>query len=244
MIQQDRKDSAVSETLGYILLFGIVTLSMGVIYTVGYPVLQSNMDSNIFESAEQSFIVLQSGMDRVAFDQVPLKILKMKLQGSSLAISNTSSVTITYDGNPPLNITTGDLVFEKAGKKISYELGGVFKSYPPDSTVMVSQPPIYAITSDNVEVTTIGIVSLKGSDYVSGRGIATLTIEHGSSTMERTTSPTNVDIQINSPYAPRWAEYLEDNGFSVTNITSSSVHASKNNTILILSLHEIDVDIS
>ncbi|MDI3486053.1 MAG: hypothetical protein PWQ50_1273 [Methanolobus sp.] len=80
MTREDRTNAAVSETLGYILLFAIVTLSMGVIYAIGYPALQSNMDANVFESAEQNFIVLQSNMERVAFDQTPVKVLKLKLQ--------------------------------------------------------------------------------------------------------------------------------------------------------------------
>ncbi|SFM67295.1 DUF7289 family protein [Methanolobus profundi] len=244
MTQENRRDAAVSETIGYILLFAIVTLSMGVIYAIGYPALQSNIDANIFESAEQSFIVLQSNMNRVAFDQTPVKILKINLQSSSVAVSQGSSMTITYDGNPPLYISTGEVVFEKDDKTITYEMGSVLKSYPASGSVMVSEPPIYVSTIDNTTVTTIGLISVNGNDQASGKGITVLTLKHNSSIMDTTSAPTTVDIQINSTHAQKWEQYLEDIGFSITGTTDSSVTATRNNTMLILSRHVVDVDIS
>ena len=58
MIREADEDG-VTETIGFIFIFGIVILSMSLIYAMGYPQLQSNMAANVFESTEQSFIVLQ-----------------------------------------------------------------------------------------------------------------------------------------------------------------------------------------
>ncbi|MDY0387160.1 MAG: hypothetical protein RBT65_08545 [Methanolobus sp.] len=244
MTREDRKDAAVSETLGYILLFAIVTLSMGVIYAIGYPALQSSIDTNIFESAEQNFIVLQSNMDRVAFDQTPVKVHKMKLQSSMITVSNDSSMTITYDSDPPLHIPTGEIEFEKDGKTVAYEMGSVFKTYTSGSALMVSKPPIYNSSIDNKDITTIGLVSVNGDTGMSGKGIVTLTLRHNDSRMDMTPSPINLTVQINSTHASKWGEYLESMGFTVAYPTSSSVTAQKNDTMVILSRHEVDVTIS
>ncbi len=243
MTQEDRRNAAVSETVGYILLFGVVVLSMGVIYAIGYPTLQSNIDTNIFESAEQNFIELQSSMERAAFDQTPVKVHKMKLQSSAISVSNESSMTITYGSNPPLLVPTGEIVFEKDNKKLVYEMAGVIKSYPRKSMVMISEPPIYVNTINNVTVTTIGLISVNGDTSVSGKGMATLNLKHNSSSMDKTSSPTNVTVHINSTHASKWQEYLQDIGFSVTNSTSSTVSANINDTMLILSRHVVNVDI-
>ncbi|WP_292468063.1 hypothetical protein [Methanolobus sp.] len=245
MNQENRKEAAVSETLGYILLFAIVTLSMGVIYAIGYPALQSNIDANIFESAEQSFIVLQSNMNRVAFDQTPVKELKINLMSSSVSVSNESSITIDDGINPPLLIPTGEIVFEKDGKTIAYEMGGVFKTYQRDATVMVSEPPIYITEIDGTNVTTIGLISVNGYSYVSGKGITTLTLKHNSSSLEKSTGTVPyVEVEINSINAPKWEQYLEEAGFTIISPSNgSSVTAQKNNTMLILSRHIVDVDI-
>jgi hypothetical protein len=246
MTREDRSNAAVSETLGYILLFGIVTLSMGVVYAIGYPALQSNIDANVFESAEQNFIVLQSNMDRVAFDQTPVKVLKLKLQSSAIAVDNESSMTITYEANPPRIIPTGEIQFQKDSKTLTYEMGAVFKQYPREATVMISKPPIYTSRINGQDILTIGLVSVNGDSYISGKGIATLTLRHNFSDMEMPDTSTNVTVTINSAHATKWEEYLEEIGFSIntTSTTATSVTASKNDTMLILSKHVVDVDIS
>lgn len=246
MTREDRRNAAVSETLGYILLFGIVTLSMGVIYAIGYPALQTNMDANVFESAEQNFIVLQSNMERVAFDQTPVKVLKLKLQSSSIAVTNDSSISVTTSGGDSWNYTTGEIVFSKDEKTITYEMGAVFKKYPREATVMVSEPPIYVTSFENTRVTNVGIVSVDGNSQMSGKGIATVNLRHNSSDMYMSNSATDVRLLINSTHALKWEEYLEEMGFSIDNnaTTSSSVSAYINNTMLIMSNHSVDVDIS
>ena len=241
MTREDRRNAAVSETLGYILLFGIVTLSMGVIYAIGYPALQTNMDANVFESAEQNFIVLQSNMERVAFDQTPVKVLKLKLQSSSIGVTNESSISVTSDGSS-WNYSTGEIVFSKDGKTISYEMGGVFKKYPREATVMVSEPPIYVTSFENTSVTNIGIVSVNGDSQLSGKGIATINLRHNSSGMYMSPTKTNVSVDIYTNHPFKWEEYLEEMGFNVTS-TSPSVSAHINNTMLIMSNHSVDVDI-
>jgi hypothetical protein len=217
---------------------------MGTIYAIGYPVLQSNIDANVFESAEQSFIVLQSNMKRVSFDQAPVKTLKMKLHGSEISVNDHSSnISISYDGTPLGTYPMGDIQFSKGKKSISYEMGSVIKRYSPTSMIMVSKPPIYTSTIDNKSVTTIGIVSINGNAWLSGRGITTVTMSHNSSRMEMLPSgPTNVTVQINSTHAPAWKMYLEDAGFDISSSTLSTVTATKNDTKLIVSHHTVDVD--
>ncbi len=243
MTQQDRNNAAVSETLGYILLFAIVTLSMGVIYAIGYPALQSNIDANVFESTEQNFIVLQSNMDRVAFDQTPVKVLQMKLQESTLSASNSSSITISYDSNTTY-YTAGEIEYLRKDNTITYEMGGVFKHYPPDSSVMVSKPSIYTGTINNVNSTTIGIVSVSGNESVSGNGIATITMKNNESQMSASSGTSDLTVNLSSRYAPEWEKFLDENGFEIINSNSSVVSAVRKDTFLILSRHVVDVDIS
>ncbi|MEZ5335588.1 MAG: hypothetical protein R2741_10295 [Methanolobus sp.] len=179
----------------------------------------------------------------MSFDQTPVKVLKMKLQSSSISVTNQSSVTISYDSNT-IPVETGEIVFQKGDKKLSYEAGGVFKTYPPDGMVIVSKPPIYVTSSNNVNITTIGLVNLTGNDYISGKGIATLTLRHSDSRLVRSSVPTNVTLEVNSTHASKWEEYLEETGFTISNATTDSmVIAYMNDTMLVMSIHEVDVDI-
>lgn len=243
MTQLGRNNSAVSETLGYIILFGIVTLSMGIIYVVGYPVLQSNIDANVFESAEQNFVVLQSNMKRVSFDQAPVKTLKIKLHGSEISASDHSSIRITIDNgtSTPHDYTMGEIRFSKGKKSIIYEMGSVIKSYTASSMVMVSKPPIYTSTMNGQDLTTISVVSTNGNAWLSGRGITTITMNHNSTEMLMHETPVNVTVRIDSENAPAWERYLEDAGFNIDYGNTTIVSASRNDTMLIVSNHVVDV---
>lgn len=243
MTQENRNDSAVSETVGFILMFSIVILSMSFIYTMGYPVLQDNIDYSVFENAEQSFIVLQSHMKRVAFDQAPAKIMKIKLHSATLSISNSSSIVIIYDNNS-FFYNTGNIEFSMGDKILAYENGGLWKKNSPSGILMVSQPPIYTGRVNNINTTTIGLVRINGYHSTAGSGIASINMKHNSSELIKTDAPVDVTVHISSIYASQWAKYLEENDFDIINSNSSAVSARRANTMLVIGNHVIDVSIT
>lgn len=242
MIPGYNDERAVSETVGFILIFGIVVISMGFIYTMGYPILQSSMETSIFESTEQSFIVLQSNMKMVSYDQVPVKNLKLKMHSASLSSTNQSSITIEYDGKK-LSYPTGEIEYRKDDNVIVYENGGVWKRYYSNNGIMVSDPHIYSSTLNGKDITTIGVVSISGRSSSGGNSIVNLNMKHNSSTLTRTSDPVDVTIKINNTYASVWKEYLEGEGFTVTNFTDSNLTAKRNNTMLVMSRHVVDVQV-
>ncbi|MGB8216797.1 MAG: hypothetical protein WCE94_05785 [Candidatus Methanoperedens sp.] len=245
----NRNEEAAAETIGFLYIFAIVMLSISMIYVMGYPMLQSSMDESIFESTEQSFIVLQSDMKMVAFDQVPVKSLRIQLQGATLSVTKNSNITITIDylDGTPQNVThydTGEIEYQKSDKFLTYENGGVWKRYP--GSIMVSNPHIYSTIEDGSNSTTIGIVSIQGASSVGGNGIATLSMkynENNKSVIIKPSGLVNVTLIINSTYAKDWENYLESRGFN-TNLTGSSLTAMRNNTMLVVGQHMVDVDIT
>jgi len=239
----NRKDAAVSETVGYIYVLAIVAISMSLIYAMGYPALQSSMDASTFESAEQSFIVLQSNMKTVAFNQVSVKNLNFQLQGSTLSVTENSNITIDHDGETQQYVC-GEIEYQKKSSFLTYENGGVWKRYPNGITMMVSRPSVYISTMNGTNITTIGVVSAKGTSSVGGKGIVTLKMQHNKSIINQTLKTGNVTLRINSTYAPEWKKYLESIDFTITNSTDSSLIANRNNTMLVVGHHLVDVDIT
>jgi hypothetical protein len=177
-------EEAVSEVIGFIYIFGIVILSMSIIFVMGYPMLQSSMDESIFESSEQSFIVLQSNMKMVGFDQVPVKSMKIQLNGATMSVSHNSNFTIYVDevgdgdgvdGTLYNASSSGEIEYQKNDKFMTFENGGVWKRYP-DGNLMVSTPRIFIDKMAEINYTTIGIVSIKGDSSTGGSGIAVLNL--------------------------------------------------------------------
>ncbi len=247
MTQENRNDAAVSETVGFILMFSIVILSMSMIYILGYPILQKHIESSVFENAQQSFIVLQSDMKRVAFEQVPVKTMKIKLHSSTLSIDNRSSILINYfydDGTGHSHFyNTGEVEFTKDEKVLTYENGGVWAKQPPSGAIMVSKPPIYTGKLNNTNMTTIGVVNINGRHSTGGNGITSITMQHNTSDLITPQEEVDVTVQINSVYASQWARYLDENGFDIINFNSSSVSARRLHTWLVIGSHDVDVSI-
>ncbi|VVB84604.1 Uncharacterised protein [uncultured archaeon] len=243
MNQEDnRKESAVIETMGFIYIFAIVILSMSMIYVAGYPMLRSSMDESIFESTEQSFILLQSDMKMVAFDQVPLKSLQIQLQDAALLATENSNLTIEY-GDESLYLVTGEIEYQKNEKSLTYEDGGIWKRYT-EGSIKVSSPRFYTSTMNGTNITTIGVVQVQGDSVISGNGIVTLNMKYNETIINKTSGPVNVTLRINSTYAPEWKSYLESIGFTTADSTGSYLAAWQNNTMLVVGRHLVDVDIT
>lgn len=240
-----QNEEAASEVIGFIYIFAIVILSMSIIFVMGYPMLQSSIDESIFESTAQSFIVLQSNMKMVGFDQVPVKSMKSQLNGATLSVTRNSNITIEYDDGTTLYYDTGEIEYQKNDKFLTYENGGVWKRYPGGS-VMVSSPRIYTDIDKNTgtSYTTIGIVSANGESSTGGKGIAILSMKYNESSINKTLIPANVTIRINSTYASDWKKFLEGINFSIINSTNRSLIAQRNNTMVVAGKHIVDVDIT
>ncbi|MHC1572397.1 MAG: DUF7289 family protein [Methanosarcinales archaeon] len=244
MIREADEDG-VTETIGFIFIFGIVILSMSLIYAMGYPQLQSNMAANVFESTEQSFIVLQSNMKRVALDQVPLKNLKIKLHDTTISTTNDSNITVYYNGTPQpsLSCQTGEIKYLKDERVLTYENGGVWKTYP-GGKVMVSHPHIYSTTMEDTNFTTISVISINGRGSVGGKGVATIRMEHNNTTTNITETAVNLTLQINTTYSQQWSNYLNETGFTTTSLTETGLSATRNETRVIVAVHVVDVEIT
>lgn len=235
-------EDAVSEVIGFIFIFAIVILSMSTIYVVGLPMLQKSIDDSVFEGTEQSFIVLQSYMKMVGFDQVPMQSLKIRLQGATLSVNQKSNMTIYYD-DILQDYITGEIEFTKNDNYLTYENGGIWKKYPSGS-LMVSIPRIYTGQINGTNITTIGVIQLNGESFASGKGISILKMEHYDSTINKSPKPVNVTLIINSTYTSDWEKFLDSIDFNTTKLPDSSLKAWRNGTMVVVGKHKVNVTIS
>ncbi|MDA0524944.1 DUF7289 family protein [Methanococcoides alaskense] len=245
MIQQDndRGDKAVSETVGFILLFGVVVIGMSFIYVTGYPILQSNMDSSIFQGAEQSFIVMQSDMKMVSFDQTPVKNMNLKLHSAGMWIDDTPSMEISYNGTST-HYPIGKIEYIKEEQSLAYENGAVMAQYDTGSKIMLSDPRIYSTVIGGDNITTIGLVQVNGNGGSSGSSVITLKMEHNDTVLTRTDVPVDVTMVMNSDYAYVWRDHFEDIGFTTSTVNTTYLEAYKNDTFLIIGYNIVDTIIT
>ena len=63
---------------------------------------------------------------------------------------------------------SGEIEYQKNDKSMTFENGGVWKRYP-DGSLMVSTPRIFIDKIQEINYTTIGIVSVKGDSSTGGQ---------------------------------------------------------------------------
>ena len=237
-----KSESAVSEVIGFILVFSIVMLAISAIYAVGYPTIQSSKENAQFQNMEQSFMVLQSNINTVAFGQAPVRTLKTSLGGGSLTVyPSDGSITVSPGG---WDVPIGAIEYEKNGRSIAYEGGGVWEKYPAGSAIKVSEPRIFVHGDIGNRTVSVSIINISGElSSVGGEGAASVTVRSKTSTypLSITDPPGDVTITVTSDYADAWERYFNET-LGVPVIGGVATISDVNT--LIVNEHVIEVEVS
>jgi hypothetical protein len=262
-------DRAVSETIGFILIFAIVLTCIGIILLYGNQVLNVTKNQNNFQSIQQGFIVLQSDLLQGALDQAPVKTSMIHLEdgtvfldGSKGAITISNDVDGTYYTN-----NTGWITYSSGHDRsqISIENGGLWMHYDDVSNyAVITAPRIYATQdsqnpTDTLCTVVVNVIKLTG-DYQAKSGPRTLSIRmepEDTSVIMRSPADHTVDLSYETDHPYSWNAFLNDsdnlygNNFyklasstpPVTPTTPTSPITVKlyNVKTLIISVHDVKV---
>ncbi len=79
-------EQAVSETLGYIIIFGIITACIAMVFVIGSQIITQTQDRANFQSMEQNFEVISSDVSRTAFEASPAMSTRVKIDSGTLSM--------------------------------------------------------------------------------------------------------------------------------------------------------------
>ena len=77
-------DDGVSESIGFLLIFTMVIVGIGLVTLYGYPMLLQQQTSADEQIMEKNMIVLQNDMKSLAYKTVPYKETMLNIGGGSL----------------------------------------------------------------------------------------------------------------------------------------------------------------
>lgn len=222
-------EKAVSEAIGFILIFGIIILGIGLVTLYGYPVLikqQSSADQRIME---KSMIVIQNDIKSLCYKSVPFKETTLKVTGGSLNVFNQSVTTQNFkifkNMNPvyvfPLGnqFNPGELRYQSndEGMIVTIENGAViFRQYWGVGSTMLAEPrwfvdidPIFGKTT--IVIYLIGIDSTESLGR-SGVGTVELVLNQTYYTQENLASGDIIRVTYtpgsDNDYSTAWGNYL------------------------------------
>lgn len=210
-------DNAVSESVGYLLVLSIMMLSMGAIYAIGYPALQSSIDNGHMQNMENGFIIIAKNLDRITTEDAPAQSTELKLNGGSLESSMVGRFNTTFkyvDGScTDLQWEMLSLRYRYSYETVGYEYGAVLGKVD-DGSYMIEKPRI--VKGDPF---IIPINVLWGSDTaVAGSGIVKVTAYGGSPSIYTYNNVTYVNMSVTSDFYLGWAQYFESSLGMITKV--------------------------
>lgn len=232
-------DTAVSQSIGFILITTILTISVIVIFAVGYPVYNSYVDNGHLSNMQASFDIMAYNGNNVALHNNPFSTSEVKIYGGTLATRESGYLNISYYtstsgpilmGNNPLTM----LEYTKGQDRIAYIDGSVCRS-TGNITYMLNDPKIYG-DDDTFVITHISlydsVVSLGGNSitriyfFTPYYSKMLQTVTYPPAVMKRDVR--RIEINISGDYKDSFGRYFSDTcGFALTPNPDGSIMASK-----------------
>lgn len=221
-------DTAVSEAISYVLIFGLISLGVALITLQGGPALESAEDTQIDENAERAMTLVSDRLSEMADTDAPRR--EVTVQGHSELTFGVGSLESTTRVNTTLhNETTGESVsyetvtdpvyVQTPRRTILYENGAtvVGQQGIEDSWSMTDRPSLVtAFTNQTGYADSLFIrqIATTGSGSISGAGTQSFVFEATSERTERGFEDAaleidDINITITSPRSGAWGSYLQ-----------------------------------
>jgi hypothetical protein len=196
---------AVSDTLAFVFVFGIIVSTVGVVYVGGFDALTEARDDQRFTNTERALEVMDSNIEDLAVHGARSRTTELQLSNADLEFGAPVSWNVTV-ANDSYSTTVRPLVYRAGdGNELVYSNGALFRQYD-DAAVMFDEPRIAvdgnAIIPYVVTRAAGGTVSAGGSQRllirtdVTGRDV-------------RQFENVNATLVVESPRAAAWERYLE-----------------------------------
>jgi hypothetical protein len=217
------REDAVSEAIGFILIFSLVMVGIGLITLYGYPVLLEQQSNANVKNMERDMIVLQNDMKSLVYKNVPYKETSLQVSGGALAVHNAIDMSSTggstfiieaSDGIDSANINSnltnkgltqvicGQLRYESdAGESIiALENGAVLTRMEfQNGSAMLAEPRWFIDENPNAGNNTfiITFMNITSDEPMSRNGIGTVKMKViGSEFYTSPTDPNEMTVEI------------------------------------------------
>jgi hypothetical protein len=204
MQQCSWRDGAVSEAVGFLLIFTMVIVGIGLVTLYGYLMLIQQQTSADEKIMEKNMIVLQNDLKSLVYKAVPYKETSLKIGGGALAVYNSSTLPAiasidVYDAGTTYvsNFRSGDLRYESVNAQtdISLQNGAVVMRRLDDpGSVMLAKPRWFYDSLANTFV--ISLVSINSTEFLAREGVGTVRMRLGEATYNEYSIPAGTSVYL------------------------------------------------
>lgn len=201
-------DRGVSELIGFVVVFGIIISSVGLLYMTGFQAMGDYQEREQTKNAERAMDALAENFnDIVRNDGVKYRAGELTLRKGT--ISYDENGTVISDNITSVGNGSGTFIYEHGGTEVVYEGGAVVRS-TNSVDWMVSDPPMRC--SSNVAI--ISLVEIDGDESaMTAHGSQEVTAIQQGTTAETVTGP--ITITVDSDRSEAWNRTLTKNGWEM-----------------------------
>lgn len=204
-------DRAVSDIVGYVLIFSLIVATVGVVTTVGFGTLEDRQTAERINNVERAFDVFAANVENVYREGAPSRATEIRLSGGEIRHGDAVTITVEADNGQNVSVSPRPFVYADDDTEIIYVAGAVIRS-ESDSSVMLREPPFY-VSSEVAAFPLVETFRTSGPMKISVGGTVRVTsTARGVDTTVPDTftdSGTDTSIIVESPRSDAWARYFE-----------------------------------
>lgn len=126
------RNRGVTEILGFVLVFSLITASVGIVYVFGFTGLESARNAEQLENVERAFDVLADNIEDVHRDDAPHRATEIKLYDAGIGLGEPTRMTVTITnvgGTPSYSVNTYSIEYrpQNSETRMRYVGGAVFR---------------------------------------------------------------------------------------------------------------------
>ena len=233
-------DRAISEVLGYALIFALIVSMVGMVYTTGVGGLQDTREFEKLSNAERAFDVLDSNIADVTRGTAQVRGTEVKLHDSSLGLGEPVAINVSVDGEGSYRGTIQPLYYAGTddGRVVSSN-GAIFREFD-DGVLLRSEPAILV-----GEQTVVPIIVTQSRDTsIAGSGrVLVRTSAVDRSVVHFPAADTDANITIDSPRAAVWADHLSSDSRTSCDVSGDVATCTVDTDEVYVQIVRVDVSL-
>lgn len=203
---------AVSDLVGFAVVFGIVVLSITLVYTFGVGALGDVQRGAAMDNAERAFDVLADNMADIHTNGAPGRSTELQFASGQVAVTGEVSLTVTNESRNLSTVLLATPIRYSAGHTGFYYAGGAVVRSDRDAAVMVREPP-FRFSEERVAISFVETVAAGDSTAVGGGSVRVSARRVGVPAVPlNADGPITVNVSVTSPRYPAWTDYFRRKG--------------------------------
>jgi len=187
-----------SEVIGYVLVFSVVLISLGVVSTFGVTALQEVRDATVVDNGEVAMEVLSTNTEAVYYGETTGRTTAFSLDSASLETGQQVTIDVRAGGSSVGSAPWifRPIVYRGADAALVYENSAVVREQPDGAVAVTDHLFRYSPGSTDRAVVPVVLTKAATVQSVSGGTKRVVTERAGDASVVRSGSPVTVEFEM------------------------------------------------